>query len=615
MVARATDDTTDEWQHGGVRSSYLQKCDYGVVFRSLASGNPSLIVEIGVLDGFSLRNMAQVAPSCCRIEAYDLFGTNEKFKGKHSPLSIIEELNRYSNCKLEKGDFYELHQKYDNGTIDILHVDIANDGSVYEFALEHWMPKLSKVGVLILEGGSTKRDEVGWMVTHEKPKMVPVLARYSEKFSIHVLTDDCPTLTLVRHKSEQLAKAETPQAQQMLSCFKVFMAQELDQELLATIHSGFITQGPKVEEYESLLRAYFDHEHVLSLNSATAALTLAMRMLLEPNESLTWPGFDKETDVVLTPVLTCFATTSSILINHCKLRWVDVDLDTGNICLRDLESKISARTKVIYLVHWGGTPVDLDALDAIRERCFQRFGFRPMVVEDCAHAFGAEYRGKDFGVEKIGKCREGHLCAFSTQAIKHLTTGDGGILTVPTSAYLERAILLRWFGIDRNKRNYKGKDFRLENDIEEVGYKFHMNDINAQIGIVNLRHMPRLLERHRENAAFFDANLRGPDFEPEIVILKTGSLSAFWLYTIRVTEQKLHFIEFMKEKKIMTTQVHNRNDINTCTREFQEPLPQMDVMEQQMICIPVGWWITNSDRAYIVAAIGEFVQKVRGRTS
>lgn len=259
--------------------------------------------------------------------------------------------------------------------------------------------------------------------------------------------------------------------------------------------------------------------------------------------------------------------------------------------------------------------MDLDALDAIRERCFQRFGFRPMVVEDCAHAFGAEYRGKDFGVEKIGKCREGHLCAFSTQAIKHLTTGDGGILTVPTSAYLERAILLRWFGIDRNKRNYKGKDFRLENDIEEVGYKFHMNDINAQIGIVNLRHMPRLLERHRENAAFFDANLRGPDFEPEIVILKTGSLSAFWLYTIRVTEQKLHFIEFMKEKKIMTTQVHNRNDINTCTREFQEPLPQMDVMEQQMICIPVGWWITNSDRAYIVAAIGEFVQKVRGRTS
>ena len=97
-----------------------------------------------------------------------------------------------------------------------------------------------------------------------------------------------------------------------------------------------------------------------------------------------------------------------------------------------------------------------------------------MVVEDCAHAFGAEYNGKKLS-------NHGNICVYSTQAIKHLTTGDGGIITLPNEKLYNRCKLLRWFGIDRDKRNFKGKDFRLEHDIAEYGYKYHMNDINATI--------------------------------------------------------------------------------------------------------------------------------------
>ena len=113
-----------------------------------------------------------------------------------------------------------------------------------------------------------------------------------------------------------------------------------------------------------------------------------------------------------------------------------------------------------------------------------------------AHSFGAEYNGK-----KIGN--NNNICVFSLQAIKHLTTGDGGLITLPNKELYDRAKLLRWYGIDRDKRNYKGKDFRLENDIVESGYKFHMNDINATIGLYNLPHIPELLEKNRKKIFIF----------------------------------------------------------------------------------------------------------------
>ena len=126
------------------------------------------------------------------------------------------------------------------------------------------------------------------------------------------------------------------------------------------------------------------------------------------------------------------------------------------------------------------------------------------------------------------------------------------------------------YGIDRDKRNYKGKDLRLENDILEYGYKFHMNDVNATIGLYNLPHMDGLLETNRRNAEIFDKKLKNIH---GIQLLKTNEKckSAYWLYTIRVLNgKKQEFMEKMKEANIMTSQVHNRNDINSCVKDFEE---------------------------------------------
>ena len=281
------------------------------------------------------------------------------------------------------------------------------------------------------------------------------------------------------------------------------------------------------------------------------------------------------------------------MANNVKIRWLDTDLNTANIDLEDVKRKLNAHTKVIYLVHWGGMPVDLDELDKICEEHKLKYGFKPMVIEDCAHAFGAEFNGKKLS-------NHGNICVYSTQAIKHLTTGDGGIITLPNKSLYDRCKLLRWFGIDRDKRNYKGKDFRLEHDIAEYGYKFHMNDLNATIGLHNLPHIPNLLLKMRKNGRYFDEHLK--DIKG-IKLMRSNPKcnSAYWLYTIRVLNgKKLEFINKMKEAGIMTSQVHNRNDINSCVKEFEEALPNLDILEKELVCIPVGWWLEEKDLEKIV---------------
>ena len=382
----------------------------------------------------------------------------------------------------------------------------------------------------------------------------------------------------------------------MISLFKVFMSEDVIQPLTNVLMSGQLTQGNQVEQFETNLKDFIGNPYILTLNSATAGLTLGLRLLMNKDESFDWPGFDIEKDIVLTPALTCFATTAAILENRVNIRWLDVDLHTANICLQDLENKLNKHTKVIYLVHWGGTPLDLDQLDAICEKHKEKYGFKPMVVEDCAHAFGAEYGDKMIGNNK-------NICVFSLQAIKHLTTGDGGIITLPNQQLYDRCKLLRWYGINRDKRNYKGTDFRLENDIAEWGYKFHMNDINATIGIHNLPHIPELLMKNRKNAEYFNEQLK--DIEGiQLMNYCDKSNSAYWLYTIRVlNDKKQEFIEKLKQNGIMASQVHNRNDINSCVEDYVEDLPNLDILEKELVCIPVGWWLKKGDIEFIVNKI------------
>ena len=279
------------------------------------------------------------------------------------------------------------------------------------------------------------------------------------------------------------------------------------------------------------------------------------------------------------------------------------------ISISHLFSLILTSQSCYHLLFDAGTPVDLDRLDGIREDFSKVHGFKPVVIQDCAHAFGAESENKTTKkYSKVSKLRNGHMCCFSTQAIKHLTTGDGGILTLFDQSLYERGKLLRWYGIDRDKRNYKRKDLRLESDIVEYGYKFHMNDLNATIGLANLPHMSEILAKCRDNARFYNQELCDLSAKGLEIIHNTQG-SSFWLYTIRLIGlgKKQAFMDFMKSDNITVTQVHKRNDINTCVKQFQEELPNMDKLEKEMICIPVGWWLTKECLERVVRSIKSFL--------
>lgn len=368
--------------------------------------------------------------------------------------------------------------------------------------------------------------------------------------------------------------------------FKVFMAGDAHENLAPVLSSGYIGQGPKVEEFESKLRDYVESPYVNTLNSGTSGLHLALHML---RYSKAYNNFRNE---ILTTPLTCTATNWPILAMGLNLRWVDVDPNNCNVDLVDLERKIGPQTLGIMVVHWGGYPCDLDELRVIQDCAFDRFGYRPVIIEDCAHAMGAVYKGKPIG-------SHGNYCMFSFQAIKHLTTGDGGMLVCPSDAAHRRAKLLRWYGLDRTT----SADFRCEQNIQEWGYKFQMNDIAASIGLSNMEHLERIVGRHNSNGTYYNIQLEGV---PGVRLLKVEPdyCSSYWVYTMRV-EDRDGFIQKMKEKGIGVSRVHDRNDKHVCVEDFRAALPGTDEICKDMICIPCGWWVGDGEREYIADCIKE----------
>lgn len=359
--------------------------------------------------------------------------------------------------------------------------------------------------------------------------------------------------------------------------FKVHMPASVDMPLLEVLHSGFIGQGQKVEEFEKILKNYFGNPYVLTLNNGTAGLHLALR--------LAGVGAGDE---VITTAMTCTATNMPIMAAGAKIVWADINPVSGLIDAEAIRKKITPKTKAIIMVHFGGIPCDIDEINEVAKE----HGLK--TIEDAAHAFGAEYKG-----QKIGNHSD--YIMFSLQAIKHVTTIDGGLLLCKTEEDYNRGKLLRWYGIDREE---KRKEFRCEEDILEYGYKYHMNDVSAVIGIEQMKSADQIVDRHIANQRYYDSALKGLK-GITLIEKKDHYKSASWLYTLHV-EKRDEFSAWMSERGIMTSRVHERNDKHTAFREYLAPLPNVDKFNSTQISIPVGWWITDEDREFIANKIKEF---------
>lgn len=358
--------------------------------------------------------------------------------------------------------------------------------------------------------------------------------------------------------------------------FKVYMSPKVQYPLMETLNGGYITQGPKNEEFEYSLRKFLDVPSILTTNSCTSALQLAVKLA----------GVNYG-DKVITTAQSCSATTTSIMAVGGRVVWADIQRDTGNIdpnCVEDALKK-NPDVKAMVVVHWGGYPCDMDELNYLGTL----YGVK--VIEDAAHAFGARYKGLNIG-------NHSDFVAYSFQAIKHLTTADGGALVCKDPADHKRGKLLRWFGIDRD---LPSRDSRCYEDIKEAGFKYHMNDVNAVIGINNLKDMPGILSKHINNGQYYDQHLKNI---PRLQLLRKNldRVSAYWIYTVLVEDRQM-FMNKMYEAGIMTSQVHNRIDKHTMCAEFATDLPEVDYFNEHQVNIPCGWWVTPQEREHIINTV------------
>lgn len=252
-------------------------------------------------------------------------------------------------------------------------------------------------------------------------------------------------------------------------------------EVVATLRSGWIGTGPKAHEFEARFAEYVGSKEAISVSSCTAALHLALLV----------HGVGPGDEVITTPLT--FTATANVIV-HCGAKpvFVDIETDTWNINIDLLAKAITPKTKAIIAVHFGGLPVDLDALRKVA-------GPVP-IIEDCAHAVAGRYKGQMIG-------GSGNLCCFSFYANKNLTTGEGGMVTLNESKTADRLRVLRLHGMDRDAWKRYSDKAKLRSIVIEAGYKYNLTDMQASLGIHQLRKIERFTKERESIAAALDRHV------------------------------------------------------------------------------------------------------------
>lgn len=271
-------------------------------------------------------------------------------------------------------------------------------------------------------------------------------------------------------------------------------------------------------------------------------------------------------------VSNCLATNHPILAHFATPVWADINPHTGLIDVEDVKNKITDKTKAIIAVDWSGQYCDYNALKS--------YGIP--VIQDAAHCLFID----------PNNCGD-YIC-WSTQAIKFLTTADGGFLSVPEEKYTE-ARLRRWFSLDREA----SADFRCAQNAQYVGFKFQATDIDAAIGLSNIPVAVENQKKHQLNAKYYDENIRNP----LIIKPKYTSENQWWLYTLLIPDRRDEFCRYLSDHNIASSQVHSRNDHHDVFKDYMIDLPGTDYFSKNQLSIPVGWWLTEEDRQYIVETI------------
>ena len=379
----------------------------------------------------------------------------------------------------------------------------------------------------------------------------------------------------------------------MIPLFKVYMPSTIDAEMSKVLHSGYVAEGDYVRLFERRLQKLMRNEKILTTNSCTSSLHLALRL----------SGVSIG-DAVITTSMTCVATNVSITNMGATPIWADVDPLHGMLTPETVEQALKfagagtpgSKVKAVIHVCWGG---DLGPIEDVYAVC-KKYGVK--LIIDAAQAFAARY---NHGQSILGDGTCGDYVCFSFQAIKHITTGDGGAIAIGDAEDFNRAYKLKWFGIDRDGFRTPNGEINWNSDIPEIGYKFHMNNIAGVIGAEQLNpeisFQARLLTYLANDIVLREALENTP-------LVRTWTKgTASWVATFSAPDP-IALLGYLKTKDIHASQMHVNNDVYSGFKGAESSCDLVGVREfmAHHICIPCGWWISDEDGDRMINDIVEF---------
>ncbi|MCP2045734.1 DegT/DnrJ/EryC1/StrS aminotransferase family protein [Pontibacter sp. HSC-36F09] len=367
----------------------------------------------------------------------------------------------------------------------------------------------------------------------------------------------------------------------MIPIAKPFITEEEAQAAYDTILTGWITQGPRVQEFEEKFAAYTGAKYAVAVSNCTTALHLSMIV------SGIGPG-----DEVICPSMSYIATANSIKYVGATPVFAEVQPDTYNLDPVDVGKRITKRTKAILLVHQIGMPADIDAFQELCNRHSLK------LIEDAACAAGSAYKGK-----KVGSHSE--LVCFSFHPRKVISTGDGGMITTNRQDYYERLKLLRQHGMSVNDRVRHESDRVIFEDHVEIGYNYRMTDIQAAVGIKQLEKLDWIVEERRKIAAAYNqafkgiASIRLPE-EKEGYFSNFQSYSIYLKHTAPVDRNTL--MQHLLDKGIATRRGIMNTHRETAYKNYMPgvSLPVSEDLQENSIMLPLYVPMKAEDIEYVI---------------
>lgn len=283
------------------------------------------------------------------------------------------------------------------------------------------------------------------------------------------------------------------------------------QAVVDALNSDFLTTGPRVAAFEKDLAEYVGAKYAVAVSNGTAALHIACLAA----------GIQEGDEVITTP-LTFAASSNCVLYCGGKTVFADINPRTYNIDPEDIRRKITERTKAIIPVHFTGQPCDMEAIQKIADE------YNLLVIEDAAHAIGAEYKGK-----RIGGISD--MTEFSFHPVKHLTTGEGGAVTTNSEELYQKLLLYRTHGITRDPQLLEQYEGGWYYEQLELGYNYRITDVQCALGMSQLRKLDRSIARRREIAKRYDEALKDVD-GLTIPFQSTDSINSYHLYVLQFTD-------------------------------------------------------------------------------